>query len=502
MAASDAAENLEPQSSTGQPSPDPVELRQRLVNYLLGEGAIHSPLLAKAFSEVPREIFLPAHVPLQRVYSDDAIVVKWDDNNSPSSSSSQPLLMADMLEALRLEPGLRVLEIGAGVGYNAALMAHWAGDGALVTTVDLDPAMVDIARGNLAELARRTGRNFDAVTVVAADGSAGYPPNAPYDRIIVTVQQWEIAPAWVEQLRVGGILLLPLTVSNHLWGGLIPALQKQPDGTLAGIGGSFGGFMPMRGEMAHPANPPGRFAMLPFSPDRVWPGFASSAELPEPQLLLSNSETMPDLEKFLEQPGLVAFGPEGPLSLDFSPEVGKDTPEHRVQREVSYAYYGFSFVLVLAAQDRLFSLFLATPVPPPTSGQPAPANGRTANGWIRDGWQYESRGLALVEQAADGSGFDLALLLSPDPASRSQYKSIQGWRIRPAGVATTLPPQTPNQALVRLQTAWQTWQSMGRPTPVRYRPIAFPADQPAPVPGYVLSRRFYNLVLPFAPKQA
>src|SRR5215217_4150150 len=131
MAASEPGENLDPQNSTGQSSPDPVELRQRLVNYLLAEGAIHSPLLAKAFSEVPREIFLPFNVPLQRVYSDDAIVVKWDENNFPTSSSSQPLLMADMLEALQLEPGLRVLEIGAGVGYNAALMAHWAGDGSL-----------------------------------------------------------------------------------------------------------------------------------------------------------------------------------------------------------------------------------------------------------------------------------------------------------------------------------------------------------------------------------
>src|SRR6478672_8645891 len=114
MADSEPGENLPNQvspSSTGQASLDPVELRQRLVNYLLGEGAIRSPLLAKAFSEVPREIFLPANVPIQRVYGDDAIVVKWDENNFPSSSSSQPILMADMLEALRLEPGLKVLEI-------------------------------------------------------------------------------------------------------------------------------------------------------------------------------------------------------------------------------------------------------------------------------------------------------------------------------------------------------------------------------------------------------
>lgn len=495
MADSDSGEilpNPDTQSSTGQTSFDPVVLRQRLVNYLVGEGAIRSPLLAKAFSEVPREIFLPASVPIQRVYSDDAIVVKWDENNSPSSSSSQPILMADMLEALRLEPGLRVLEIGAGVGYNAALMAHWVGDGSLVTTVDLDPAMVEVARANLQELARLTGKNFDRVKVEAADGSAGYPPDAPYDRIIVTVQQWEIAPAWVEQLRVGGILLLPLTISSHLWGGLIPALQKLPDGTLVGVGGSFGGFMHMRGKMAHPSHTPGRFAMLPFGSSRVWSEFDAFPNIAESQLLLSNSEILPDLERFLEQSDVVAFGPEGSLELDFPSDTSSISPESRVQREVSYAFYGFSFVLVLAAQDRLFSLVQATPVPSSEVSQTIDTNGR-----VRDGWQYDTRGLALVEKSADAAGYDLALLLSPDASNRWQNKLIQGWRIRTTEATNLLPPQTPNQAVVKLQEAWQTWQKMGRPTPVRYRPVAYPADRLPPVPGYVLPRQFYNLVLPF-----
>ena len=76
--------------------------------------------------------------------------------------------MADMLEALRLEPGLRVLEIGAGVGYNAALMADWVGTARLVTTVDLDPAMVQIAGDNLRNWPAAPAKNFDRVTVVAS----------------------------------------------------------------------------------------------------------------------------------------------------------------------------------------------------------------------------------------------------------------------------------------------------------------------------------------------
>jgi protein-L-isoaspartate(D-aspartate) O-methyltransferase len=492
---SDSGENLSnsvPEATTGQAAPGPVELRQRLVNYLLAEGAIRSPLLAKAFSEVPREIFLPASVPIERVYSDDAIVVKWDENNYPSSSSSQPILMADMLEALRLEPGLKVLEIGAGVGYNAALMAGWAGDGSLVTTIDLDPAMADIARNNLSNLARLSGKNFDRVTVVAGDGSLGYPPNAPYDRVIVTVQQWEIAPAWVEQLRVGGILLLPLTVSNHLWGGLIPALQKQPDGTLVGIGGSFGGFMPMRGEMAHPAVSQGRFVLLPLSPDQLWPD-RNTPEETASKLLLSNSETLPGLEKFLEQPGVEVSGPEENFILEFA---GKND-QNRGQRDGSYAFFGFSFVLALVCGDMLFSLYVATPLPETVDGQPTLPNGRTHTGWVRDGWQYENRGLALVEISPDGCGYDLALLLSPNRNNQPD-KQVQGWRLRPPNAA---PPSlvTPNRAIEKLRQAWQTWQSMGRPNPAQYRPVAFPADRLQPVPGLELPRRFYNLVLPFQP---
>lgn len=487
--------NSTPQPSTGQPYPDTVELRQRLVNYLYQEGAIRSPLLAKAFSEVPREIFLPSNIPLQRVYSDDAIVVKWDENNFPSSSSSQPILMADMLEALRLEPGLKVLEIGAGVGYNAALMAHWVGDGSLVTTVDLDPVMVDVAKANLQELARQSGKNFDRVTVVAADGSAGYPDNAPYDRIIVTVQQWEIAPAWVDQLRVGGILLLPLTISTHLWGGLIPALQKQPDGSLVGVAGSFGGFMPMRGEMAHPVTSQGRFALLPLNPSLVWSDFGPVPEKSLPQLLLSNSEIMPGLERFLEEPGVLVAGPEVTRELDFSSEGVLGQRDNREQRSVFSVFYGFSFMLAVSAQDRLFSLVLATPQPDSEAGTDT---GRTATGWSRDGWHYEVRGLALVEPALDAGGYDLTLLLSPDNSNRPQARLVQGWRIRSSASANLSNPG-PNRATQKLGEAWQSWHRMGRPSPVRYRPVAYPASQPQPVPGYILPRRFYNLVLPFQP---
>ena len=73
------------------------------------------------------------------VYSDEALITRRDDEGMPTSSASQPSVVAMMLEALDLEPGMRVLEIGAGTGYNAALMAEMVGDAGLVTTIDIDP---------------------------------------------------------------------------------------------------------------------------------------------------------------------------------------------------------------------------------------------------------------------------------------------------------------------------------------------------------------------------
>ncbi|NWJ44235.1 MAG: methyltransferase, FxLD system, partial [Chloroflexi bacterium] len=91
-----------------------AELRAQLVELLKQGLAFKNPLIESAFLTIPREHFLPPELTLEKVYTDDAIVVKYTDDGMPSSSSSQPYLMADMLEVLQLEPGMKVLEIGAG----------------------------------------------------------------------------------------------------------------------------------------------------------------------------------------------------------------------------------------------------------------------------------------------------------------------------------------------------------------------------------------------------
>jgi protein-L-isoaspartate(D-aspartate) O-methyltransferase len=112
--------------------------------------------------------------------------------------------MATMLAQLRLRSGLRVLEIGAGTGYNAALLATIVG-AENVTAIDLDEEIVAAARVHL------DATGFGSVFVARADGWDGYPERAPYDRIIITVGVHDLSPAWVEQLREGGILIAPFS---------------------------------------------------------------------------------------------------------------------------------------------------------------------------------------------------------------------------------------------------------------------------------------------------
>src|SRR5437899_2500510 len=136
---------------------DAAALHRELVDSLVSRGALTDSRVEAAFRAIPRHLFLPG-VPLAEVYRDQAIPTKMVDGEAVSSSS-QPEIMATMLEQLGLERGLRVLEIGAGTGYNAALMAHIVGGAGTVTTMDVDADLVDGARAHLASA------GFDRVRV-------------------------------------------------------------------------------------------------------------------------------------------------------------------------------------------------------------------------------------------------------------------------------------------------------------------------------------------------
>jgi protein-L-isoaspartate(D-aspartate) O-methyltransferase len=179
--------------------------RARLVDELRDSGRLTSGAVEAAFRAVPRHVFLP-EMPAADAYQDEAFVIKTGDDGMPVSSSSQPAIMAIMLEQLGLARGGRVLEIGTGTGYNAALMAFLVGESGTVVTVDIDKDMVARARANLA------AAGYARVIVICGDGGFGAPDHAPFDRIIVTAGAWDLAPDWLAQLGPGGRIVLPLSV--------------------------------------------------------------------------------------------------------------------------------------------------------------------------------------------------------------------------------------------------------------------------------------------------
>ena len=218
---------------------DIQQYQQTLVEHLKKENIFKTPLVEEAFLNVPRHLFLPGE-PLDKVYSDVAIVVKRGAEGQWTSSSSMPAIMAIMLEQLDLKPGQRVLEIGTGTGFNTALIASIVGPAGNVVTMDIQPDLVEYARERL------DAAGYDWVRAIVGDGGYGYPDGAPYDRIILTVGSDVITPAWREQLVPGGVLVLPFAILGPQ---LSLAFKKQGE-ELTSVDSRPCGFMPLQGAFA------------------------------------------------------------------------------------------------------------------------------------------------------------------------------------------------------------------------------------------------------------
>jgi protein-L-isoaspartate(D-aspartate) O-methyltransferase len=161
--------------------------------------------IQEAFATVPRHLFVPEVGP-SAAYRDEAFVIKCGPDGIPVSSSSQPAMMAIMLAQLELQSGHRVLEIGTGSGYNAALISVITAPRGKVVSLDIDLELVERARSSL------SAAGFSGVEVRCADGGYGDPAGAPFDRVVVTAGVWDVAPAWFEQLADDGRLVLPLSL--------------------------------------------------------------------------------------------------------------------------------------------------------------------------------------------------------------------------------------------------------------------------------------------------
>lgn len=221
----------------------PAALRAAMVDALM-TGQTLSRRVEAALRAVPRERFLPG-VALEQAYANSIVTTDRDADGTVLSCTTMPSGVADMLEQLDIRPGHRILEIGAGTGINAALLAHLAGPDGHVTTVDVLPAAAGRARRHLAEA------GYDNVRVVTGDGALGCARGAPYDRIIATAGAWEIPPAWTAQAAPDARMVVPLRIS-----GFTHIVTLQRGGPAGGpiwssVHSGLSGFIKMRGEGQH-----------------------------------------------------------------------------------------------------------------------------------------------------------------------------------------------------------------------------------------------------------
>ncbi len=214
--------------------PDFPGERARLVADLVRSGDIRTAGVREAFLRVPREAFVRPEYRAE-AYADAPLPIE------EGQTISAPSMIAIMLEEARLHQGERVLEVGTGSGYHAALLACLAG-AENVVSVERVPSLAEWGRSNLA----RAG--FGAVTVVAGDGSLGYPPRAPYDCIMGTAGAPRFPPSWAGQLTPQGRILAPVGSSRYYQDLLIA--RRRPDGSLEVRRGTPCAFVPLIGEQA------------------------------------------------------------------------------------------------------------------------------------------------------------------------------------------------------------------------------------------------------------
>jgi methyltransferase of ATP-grasp peptide maturase system len=261
--------------------------RQRaegLADQLAALGVLHDPAWRAAVCGVPRHVLVPHYYQqhgsttqwqevsgsdyrqreqwLTAIYSNTAVFTALAANDRGRavgvSSTSQPSLMIRMLEALDVHEGMRVLEIGTGTGYNAALLAHRLGDGN-VFSLDIDPELVNLARQRLASVGRHP-------CLAVLDGIDGWPAHIPYDRIIATCSVPRVPWKWAEQLTPDGLLLADLKAGTMA--GNLVLLHRDTDRLEGRFLPKWAGFMPMRhhGQTPLPRQPKAPLAQQRYTP--------------------------------------------------------------------------------------------------------------------------------------------------------------------------------------------------------------------------------------------
>ncbi len=192
-----------------------------MIEALKAEGVIRSKIVEEAMKSVPREAFVPPHL-IDRAYDDYPLPIGF------GQTISAPHMVALMTEELEPRPGNKVLEIGTGSGYQAAILAYIVSKNPRghVYTVERIPQLAHRARENIKKALPELAKS---VTVVVGDGSKGLPQFAPFDRIIVTAAAPSIPQPLIDQLAPGGKLVIPV---GDRWSQTLVILEKRKDGRI------------------------------------------------------------------------------------------------------------------------------------------------------------------------------------------------------------------------------------------------------------------------------
>ena len=205
----------------------------KLVGKLEREGIIKSEKVKRAFLRVPRYKFVPERYK-EYAHVDEPLPIP------AGQTISAPHMVAIMLELAELEEGMNVLEVGTGSGWNAALIYELVRRD--VYTIERIPELAEFAKRNL----ERAGYK-DKVHVLIGDGTRGFPAKAPYDRIIVTAGAPKVPEPLIEQLKVGGKILIPVG-SYHLWQELLEVIKISKDNKVKIKNHGGVAFVPLIGE--------------------------------------------------------------------------------------------------------------------------------------------------------------------------------------------------------------------------------------------------------------
>jgi protein-L-isoaspartate(D-aspartate) O-methyltransferase len=209
---------------------DFAELRERMVRRQIEARGIRDPAILDAFREVPREAFV----------SPDYAAAAYDDHPLPIEAGqtiSQPYIVALMIEAAGIKSGDKVLEVGAGSGYAAAVISRIARD---VVAIERQHDLVQVAQGRLKRL------GYDNVRLVEGDGTRGCPEEAPFDAILAAASGSHVPPPLVAQLAPEGRLVMP--VGEPGWVQKLVKVTKQEDGILQQSDLGEVRFVPLIGE--------------------------------------------------------------------------------------------------------------------------------------------------------------------------------------------------------------------------------------------------------------